>query len=66
MSTADDLRQRVEPVECGAGHAAVEMYEKEAIGSEITYACPTCGRAIALELLGSEVERELVNEGELV
>jgi hypothetical protein len=60
----EELKRRVEPVECGAGHAPVEMYVKAEFGGEVTYACPTCGRAIALELFGGEVERELVNEGE--
>jgi len=65
MSSADQLRQRVEPVECAAHHAPVAMYEKESLGNEVTYECPTCGRAIALELIGDTVERELVAEGEL-
>ena len=65
MSSADQLRQRVEPVECAANHAPVEMYEKESLGGEVTYQCPTCGRAIALELLGGTIERELVAEGKL-
>jgi hypothetical protein len=60
----EELKARVEPVECGAGHAAVEMYVKGEFGGEVDYACPTCGRVIALELFGGEVERELVSEGE--
>lgn len=62
----EELKQRVEPVECGAGHSAVEMYIKKKFGSEVQYACPTCGRVVSLELFGGEIERELVNEGELV
>jgi tRNA(Ile2) C34 agmatinyltransferase TiaS len=40
------------------------MYVKGEFGGEVDYACPTCGRVIALELFGGEVERELVSEGE--
>jgi hypothetical protein len=61
---AESLKQRVEPVECGAGHAAVEMYVKEEFGGKVQYACPTCGRVIALESFGETVERELLNAGE--
>lgn len=60
----EELKERVEPVECGAGHAPVEMYVKEEFGGEVQYACPTCGRVIGLELFGDTVERELINEGE--
>lgn len=61
---AEKLKERVEPVECGAGHAPVEMYVKEEIGGKLEYACPTCGRVISLQLVGDRVDRELVNEGE--
>lgn len=60
----EELKERVEPVECGAGHTPVEMYVKEDFSNEVEYACPTCGRVIKLELFGGEIERELVNEGE--
>lgn len=60
----EELKNRVEPVECGAGHSPVGMYVKEEFGGTVQYACPTCGRVIALELTGDTVERELVNAGE--
>lgn len=60
----EELEERVEPVECGAGHAAVEMYVKEKFGDAAQYECPTCGRVIELELFAGEVERELIDEGE--
>ena len=60
----EELKKRVEPVECGAGHAPVEMYVKQELGGEVKYACPTCGRVIGLQLLGDKVERELITEGE--
>jgi predicted RNA-binding Zn-ribbon protein involved in translation (DUF1610 family) len=59
-----EARERVEPVECGAGHHAVEMYAREETGSEVEYACPTCGRVILLDFFGSEINRTLVEEGE--
>lgn len=59
-----ELEKRVEPVECAAGHAPVEMYVKEEFGGANKYECPTCGRVISLELFGGEVQRELVNQGE--
>lgn len=59
-----EKRKKVEPVECGSGHTAVEMYVKEEFGTEVEYACPTCGRVIKLDFFGSEINRELVNEGE--
>lgn len=40
------------------------MYVKEEFGGKVQYACPTCGRVIALELFGETVERELLNGGE--
>jgi len=61
---SEEVRKNVEPVECGAGHVAVEMYVKEELGTEVKYACPTCGRVIQLDFFGSEVNRELVNDGE--
>lgn len=59
-----EKRDEVEPVECGAGHSAVEMYVREEFGTEVEYACPTCGRVIELDFFGSEVTRTLVEEGE--
>lgn len=59
-----EKRKQVEPVECGAGHSAVEMYVREEFGTEVEYACPTCGRVIELDFFGSEVTRTLVEEGE--
>lgn len=61
---SEELRNEVEPVECGAGHVAVEMYAREVFANEVEYACPTCGRVIKLEYFGGEIDRELVNEGE--
>ncbi|WP_123537699.1 hypothetical protein [Halosimplex salinum] len=63
--SVEEQRQRVEPVECAANHDPVEMYEKEAFGTAVTYECPTCGRVIELDFFGSEVEREVLDEGNL-
>lgn len=59
-----EKREKVEPVECASGHEPVEMYVKEEFGTEVEYACPTCGRVIELDFFGSEINRKLVKEGE--
>lgn len=61
----NEKRKTIEPVECGSGHVPVDMYVREEFGTEVEYACPTCGRVIALDFFGNEITRTLINEGEL-